>query len=56
LNVWPQGIPQLSIDFSTANVDFFQLHQLMNSKVKWTNKLGTQDEVDPIPPNMDKKA
>ena len=55
LIVWSSGIPKISIDFSAANVDIFQIYQLLNAKITWSTDRGTADYVDPVPPNMDKK-
>jgi hypothetical protein len=55
LNVWSTGCPKVVIDFSTSNVDVFQVYQLLNAKV-WTSQFsGTPDYVDPVPPNMDSR-
>lgn len=56
LNVWTcSGYSKLSIDFAKANVDIFQIYQFLNAKVAWAKTRGTSDEINPIPPNMDKK-
>lgn len=55
LTVWSTGCPKVTIDFSTSNVDVFQVYQLLNAKV-WTARFsGTPDYVDPVPPNMDRR-
>jgi hypothetical protein len=54
LNVWSSAYPKLSIDFAKSNVDIFQVYQFLNAKMSYQVK-GTQDAIDPIPPNMDKK-
>lgn len=53
--VFASGYSKLVMDFSKDNVDVFQIYQLLNSKIKWTHSRGTQDFIDPVPPNMDKK-
>jgi hypothetical protein len=55
LNVWSTGIRQISIDFATANVDIYQIQQFLNVQVSIAKSEGTQDAIDPTPPNMDKK-
>jgi sporulation protein YlmC with PRC-barrel domain len=55
LNVWSTGYRKVSLDFSKANVDVYQLYQLLNAKVAWSQSRGTADNIDSIPPNMDKK-
>lgn len=55
LYVWTVAYPKFSIDFAKANVDIFQLYQFLNAKIAWAKTRGTVDEIDPIPPNMDKK-
>eukprot|EP00934_Nitzschia_sp_Nitz4_P001229 Nitzschia sp. Nitz4//scaffold122_size67431//29226//31869//NITZ4_006084-RA/size67431-augustus-gene-0.56-mRNA-1//-1//CDS//3329534400//1229//frame0 len=53
LYVWSSGVPVVSIDFSSSNVDIFQIYQLLNVKVPWSTDRGTSDYVDPVPPNID---
>lgn len=55
LCVWSSGVQKISIDFSAANVDIFQIYQFLNMKVRWSVDRGTADYVDPVPPNMDQK-
>ena len=55
LEVWSSGYPKICINFSSANVDLFQIYQLLNAKIKFQAARGTGDEIDPIPPKMDKK-
>jgi len=53
--VYAKGYQRLAMDFSKDNVDVFQIYQLLNSKIQWTQSRGTQAFIDPVPPNMDKK-
>lgn len=55
LNIWTTGFPSFSHDFASANVDMFQIYQFLNTKIKWSTDRGTQDYIDPVPPNMEKK-
>jgi hypothetical protein len=55
LNIWSRSHPKVSIDFAKSNVDIFQLYQFLNVNIAWAKSRGTQDQIDPIPPNMDKK-
>ena len=55
LNIYSTAMSKVSIDFSAANVDIFQIYQLLNAKIPWSQDRGTQDYVDPVPPNMDQK-
>jgi len=55
LYIYTNSYPKVSLNFSKANVDVFQIYQLLNSKIKWTHTRGEQDYIDPLPPNMDKK-
>jgi hypothetical protein len=57
LNVWSNAYPKLSIDFAKSNVDIYKVYQFLNAKTKihCHSVRGTQDAIDPIPPNMDQK-
>lgn len=55
LVVYSTGVPKISIDFAAANVDMYQIYQLLNTKIRWSTDRGTADFIDPVPPNMDKK-
>jgi hypothetical protein len=59
LHIWGSGVPHISIDFAKSNVDIFQLQQLLNLKVKWSEETSisnnNKDAIDSVPPNMDKK-
>jgi len=55
LRVWSLAYPKLTIDFSKAHVDIFQIYQFLNAKVTFGTTRGAQDKIDAIPPNMDKK-
>jgi Bacterial PH domain len=55
LHVWSNGYPKISIDFSSSNVNLFQIYQFLNVVVSVAKLRGTPDFVDPVPPNMDKK-
>jgi hypothetical protein len=55
IKVWSSGVRKVSIDFSGTNVDIYQIQQFMSTQVAISQKKGTQDEIDPTPPNMDKK-
>ena len=53
LVLYSTGIPKVVLNFATANVDLFQLYQLLNSKLTWSIDRGTGDVIDPEPPNVD---
>jgi hypothetical protein len=55
LYIYSSSHDVVSIDFAAANVDIFQIYQLLNSKIPWSVDRGTSDYIDPVPPNMDKK-
>ena len=55
LNVWTLAYYKLSIDFSKSNVNIFQIYQFLNAKIEWAKLRGTQDKIDPVPPNVNKK-
>jgi hypothetical protein len=55
LSVWTTGHPKIVMNFSSANVDLFQIYQLLNAKMTWSTDRGTADYVDAVPPNMDQK-
>lgn len=55
IKVWSTGIRYARIDFATANVDIYQLQQFMSAQVAMAKSIGTQDAIDPTPPNMDQK-
>jgi Bacterial PH domain len=55
LNIWTSAYSKVTIDMAKSNVDLFQLYQYINSKIKWSQDRGVSDEIDPTPPNMDKK-
>jgi len=50
LHVYATGMPAVSIDFSQAKVDIYQIQQYMNSKVVFAETHGTQDAIDATPP------
>lgn len=52
LEVWSTGKTKITLNFSAANVDLFQIYQLLNAKVTFQSARGTGDEIDPVPPNM----
>jgi len=53
LKVWSTGIPVITIDFASSQVNVYNIQQYLNSKISWGASKGTQDVFDPIPPNMD---
>lgn len=55
LNIYSSAMSAVSINFSASNVDIFQIYQLLNAKIPWSQDRGTSDYVDPVPPRMDKK-
>ena len=55
LYIYSSAMSMVSISFSLANVDIFQIYQVLNAKIPWSQDRSTQDYVDPVPPNMDQK-
>ena len=55
LTIYSSAVQRVSIDFSAANVDIFQIYQLLNAKIPWSQDRGASDYVDPVPPNLDQK-
>lgn len=55
LDIWTTVKPKLSINFSSTNVDIFQIYQFLNMKVDLQTARGTGDVIDATPPKLDKK-
>jgi hypothetical protein len=52
---WSSGIRKMLIAFSGVNVHIYQIQQFMSNQVVISQQEGTQDVIDLMPPNMDKK-
>lgn len=53
--IYSKGIDKLGIDFSSNNVNIFEIQQFLNAKLVEFSKKGQQDEIDGTPPKLDKK-
>lgn len=54
VRIYSKGIPFVELEIS-SKVDIYSVQQFLNTKVCEFSIKGQQDEVDPTPPNMDKK-
>ena len=55
VRIYSKGIDNVDIDLAADKVDIYQIQQFLNAKLLTVKRNGTQDEIDPTPPNMEKK-
>lgn len=55
VQIFSSGIPKVSIDFSRANADIYQIQQFLSAQVASAKSAGKQSDIDLAPSHIDKK-